>query len=785
MNTPIELPGSRIHSGESLSEVILFLSLLSFSITAFSFASEPTPKFKAFANLASESGFEIPFSSQPLRLGDFPEMVPSNGLDQRAVKVTDFVQREPRDGNPASQRTEVYLSYDDKNLHVVFLAFDKEPEKIRARMAPREAINADDTVNIMIDTFNDQRRAYVFRANPYGIQWDGTWSEQGEFDDAFDTVWESEGKLMPHGFMVRFSIPFKSLRFPQNDSQVWRVMFNRDILRLDEETYWPAYTSRIQGRLNQASEAHLKRDLSQGRNFLIIPFGTFRSFELLGRDETGNPGFISDDADGDIGLDAKFVIKERFVLDLAANPDFSQVESDQPQITVNERFEVFFPERRPFFLENADIFGTPINLVFTRRIADPSAGIRFTGKSGPLAFGTLLVDDEAPGKQAPVGSSLNGKRARVGIFRASHDVFKQSKVGVLYTGREFGDEANHLGGIDGRFTWNEHWNSTFQLVSSTYRNQQGNRSEGRAVTAALNRSGRKFTTHLHYNDVSEGFLTQLGFLAPMERPGTRNFHSNSTYRWRPEGKRLIAWGPNLFQSAVWSRDGQRLDNIINPSMNFAFTGQTDLDFYIRRVEERLRPQDLPSLTRELDFTYTDFGFEVESAYLQNFAWEIEYNFGEVPNFNPAEGGLPELADRQVGEIEMEFRPISSLRIDQTFLYIRLENQINGSEIFSNQIIRTSLNWQYNRELSLRGILQYNSLKSDTQLTTLQRNRNFNGDVLVTYLVNPWTALYLGYNSNYRNITLIEQAEGNLIRRTDGDLENDAHQFFMKFSYLFR
>src|SRR5579864_432023 len=379
---------------------------------------------------AAPPEIQIPRIEKAPTLADFEDMHPSPRLAESMIKVSGFIAREPADGAQPTQDTDVYLAYDDHNLYAVFICWDKEPDKIRARMTRREDIFSDDSAEIMIDTFNDARRGYTFAANPLGIQWDALWTEGSigngrpadfsGFDDSFDTVWNSEGRLTGQGYLLLMSIPFKSLRFPNTDKQEWRIILNRSIPRTNENLFWPRITNRIQGRFNQAATA-TGLDLSRSRNIQLIPYGLLRGFRDIDQRDPANPFFESRTLQPEAGLDAKFILHDSFVLDATINPDFSQVESDQPQITVNQRFEVFFPEKRPFFLENSNYFNTPITLLFTRRIADPKWGVRLTGKDGPWAVGMLVADDSAPGQVVPLNDPLAGKKALFAIGRVSRD----------------------------------------------------------------------------------------------------------------------------------------------------------------------------------------------------------------------------------------------------------------------------------------------------------------------------------------------------------------------------
>ena len=244
--------------------------------------------------LAADAGsnLTIPLIDRPPELADFAGMKPSAEMRDKMSMVTGFTQRVPRDGAPASQRTEVYVAYDSRNLYAIFLAFDDEPDLVRANLSPRENIENDDTVGILIDTFNDQRTGYAFRSTPLGVQWDGRWIEVSKtsgFDSSYEAVWYTEGQRTDSGYIVRMAVPLRTLRFPDTGEQVWRVMFERQLPRLSEQAHWPAYSNRIQGRLNQAASLTGIRDVSPGRNMLLIPYAFVRNYDALEPNAPGGP----------------------------------------------------------------------------------------------------------------------------------------------------------------------------------------------------------------------------------------------------------------------------------------------------------------------------------------------------------------------------------------------------------------------------------------------------------------------------------------------------------------
>lgn len=744
----------------------------------------------------------IPRVNRPPTLEDFLEMKPSAAMQGRLAKVDGFIQRLPSDGEPSSQRTDVYLGYDDENLYCIFVAFDSEPHKVRAHLTPRDDVYGDERVDLFLDTFHDQRRAFVFTTNPLGVQMDGLWNEGQvkQYDRSFDTVWHSRGKLTPQGFVVWIAIPFKSLRFPATRDQEWGIVLIRWIPRVNESATWPWVSTRIEGRLNQGATLKGLENISPGRNMQLIPYGFLRSFRALDTRDPLQPRFVSDRAEPDAGLDGKFVLKDSFALDVAVNPDFSQVESDEPQVTINRRFEAFFPEKRPFFLENPGFFETPINLFFTRRIADPQFGVRLTGKKGPYAIGALLADDESPGKSVPLGDPLHGQRARFGIIRVNRDIFRQSTVGLMFTDREFNGSFNRVGGLDGRFKLTRNWLANGQAVASSTRLPNGTQLAGPAYKFRLRRDGRQFYYDLDFNDRSPGFVTQTGFLAEglVERPimGGRDFlrpqlrtdfrgvGQFASYRFRPEGKYLISWGPNVFINPIWDHQGTRLDMYTDYSMSWELTGGTMLELYYISDRELLRPRDFPALSQNRTYSHHRQGIFFETSYSPRLTFRGQYTRGSLGNFVPPEGQEPFLANLTRSNATITLRPLTPLRIENTYILERLTDRGQGGNIFNNHIIRCKWGWQFNRELSLRVILQYNAILANPALTRLDTAKNFNADFLFTYLVNPWTALYVGYNGNAQNIELLPTATGSELVRTRY-FTNDARQFFIKFSYLLR
>jgi len=768
------------------------------------------PSFPALAGPPAKDSvtftrLHIPHLEKRPAIADFLTMQPSSAFADEMLKIDGFVQRDPKDGSPISQKTEVYLGYTDQNLYVVCVCFDSEPDKIRAHMVRREQINDDDQFGFVLDTFSDRKNGLFFYVNPFGVQQDGIWNDFQEPDYSYDMLWNSQGKVTSQGFVVWFEIPFRSLRFPRNPEQTWGIFFERDIRRNFEFSFYPHISSNTQGWLSQETHADGLKKISPGRNIQFVPYGSLRSFRGLDDRPGGVPHFVGKSFEPRAGLDSKIVLKDSLVFDATLNPDFAQVESDEPQVTVNQRFEVFFPEKRPFFLENAGYFATPINLVFTRRIADPDYGLRLTGKQGPWSIGAFFADDKSPGKSVAPADPLSGAKAYFGVLRVNHDIGKQSTIGFIYTDRELAtvsDTAcsdnrcivgsNRVGGIDAKITFSPTWYATAQaLVSSTDFNN-GFHKGGPDFWEYVEHSTRKVEYNVLYQDTSEGFQTETGFF---RRPDIRRFSQFALYRFRPEGKHLVWHGPGLFTINNWDHKGTRLEWFANANYRFQFQRQVFFGFFGNLGHERLRPSDFSALPDNRDYAHHHSGFFLQSAFFKQVSMNGEIGWGTDTNFDaplipapsgPPVAGPPVLAQSSYAQIFLTVRPTGKLTTDNTYLLTRLRSLSSGPNIFNNHIIRSKWNYQFTREFSLRFIGQYAAVLANQNLTSLQTTKNFNADLLFTYLLHPGTAVYVGYNSNLQNLdpSLSQDSNGNLLH-VPNRFMNDGRQIFVKVSYLFR
>jgi hypothetical protein len=766
------------------------------------------------ARAAAPASVRIPRVSRPPRLEDFEDMAPSGDSTQLA-KLTDFIQQQPSDGKPATQRTDVYLGYDGANLYAIWVCWDTDPHAIRAHLTRREAVTPpdDDYIELTLDTFRDRRHGFLFDVNPRGVQADALWSEDSGADYSYDTVWDSRSQLTAKGYVIWMSIPFRSIRFHPANEQLWGVTLMRYVAHNDEYDYWPRVSSRISGRLNQEGLITGVENVSPSHNMQFNPYGYLSSLHSVDNRDPIQPRFDNRNVQGKIGLDSKFVFHDSLVLDTTINPDFAQIESDQPQNTVNQRFEVFFPEKRPFFLENSNFFSdTNIGvyslsrLLFTRRIVEPSFGARLTGKQGPWNLGFFVADDRSPGLTVPDHSPLSGTRAYFAVGRVSHDLGDQNSIGAIYVDREYKGDFNRVGGLDASFRLGKNWTSWYRgVVSSTLASSSsaGTSASGIAAPpvsylfgqnheAVLNGMGRRFSYELMYQDITSNFHTDAGFVP---RTDIRNAAEYFHFYWRPEGKHLVFQGPELNTHDIWDHHGVGLTHAYNFDWVFGYRRNVFFAPIVVTETDVLRPNDFSGLPNNHKYVQNGGGLVVGGSPTRLITWRTTIIRDGTVLIVVPNGQTPITGDEIFINHTMSVKPTRHLEIDNTYILDRVLNGTAHHASFNNHIIRSKGNYQFTRALSLRAIVQYNDLLANPTYSSLRTTRNLNFDFLMTYLIHPGTAVYVGYNSNLENLIpgLCVPAPGSLVGcNPDGNglvrsnrLINDGRIFFVKVSYLFR
>ncbi|HEU4594385.1 MAG TPA: DUF5916 domain-containing protein, partial [Pyrinomonadaceae bacterium] len=470
-----------------------------------------------------------------------------------AARFKDFVQYRPVDLVAPSRPTEAFIGYDSKFLYIAFHAFD-EPDKVRATIAKRDAVFDDDWVGVWLDTFNDGRRSYELIFNPLGVQADAIFTEGVSEDFSVDIVHESKGSITTDGYVVEVAIPFKSLRYTAGKDKQWGVHFLRTIKRFNnEQSSWMPISRDNSSLLGQEGHITGLEGISAERTLELIPsltisqtgerVPTLTAGQIAGLRQqrlaipTDDGRFLNKPLAADIGLTAKFGITPNMTLDFAYNPDFAQVEADATVVTANQRFPIFFAEKRPFFLEGKEIFETLISAVHTRTIVDPDYAMKLTGKQGRNTYGVMFASDNAPGNLTerqrdfildtrnpePERESLFkvlDKNATVGVLRLKRDIGKENHIGFLGTTYNFVDKYNHVGGVDARFRLNKTTTITAQVMGSVSNQsffypdenvREDRRENGMVYGVYLNNNGRNFGYEVGAVGRSNFFRADVGF----------------------------------------------------------------------------------------------------------------------------------------------------------------------------------------------------------------------------------------------------------------------------------
>jgi hypothetical protein len=511
------------------------------------------PKPAPAAAAASKGSFVLPpEKSNPVTIPKFEKPPVIDGkLDddvwQKAAVLKDFYQIQPGDNIPPSRATEVLIGFDPKFLYIAFKATD-EPDKVRATVAKRDNIFQDDYVGFMLDTFNDKRKAFEVFFNPLGIQGDGIITEGRGEDFSVDLLMESKGIVHETGFNVEIAIPFKSLRFEAGKGKLWGAHFFRRIKRFENELdSWIPFNRSIDSNLSQAGHLTGLEGISVERAIELIPSLTVSQNsrfvpKLSPLERSIDPGRLVNEPVGlDLGLTAKLIPSSAMTLDLAINPDFAQVEADQLVVTANQRFPIFFPEKRPFFLEGIEIFQTPITAVHTRAIVDPDVAVKTTGKLGRNTFGVMVASDNGPGNlsaddRGALFSCLDlrvvkpeticnnerfvDKNAYIGVLRLKRDVGKENTLGMIATSYNFIEKHNQVLGIDGRFRLNKQTTVNFQTLGTTSRNFFFDPDDGQTkyrtgngfgYAGNYNVSGRNWGWELYGEGFTNDYRADVGF----------------------------------------------------------------------------------------------------------------------------------------------------------------------------------------------------------------------------------------------------------------------------------
>jgi hypothetical protein len=769
--------------------------------------SAPTPSIEpvnvVHATVTHSSHVSIPRLDSEPRLNDFLSFPVRAPAAKQMLRISDFIERYPNDGSPVTESTVAYLGYTREYFYAAFVCKDRTTGLIRAHMLARDSLGDDDSVQLMLDTFDDQRRAFVFTSNALGIQADALYSEQNGSDSSFDTVWDSWGKRTPFGYVVLMRIPFSSLYFAKADpgqDRTWGIILGRNIAHANEQAYWPQNRHRIAGLLTQDIAADGFRDIEHGQNLQFEPYVLGRNLRQLNTIDPDNPYFQDKHFQGYTGLDAKFILHNSLVLDATANPDFSQVGVDNPA-TPNQRFPPYFAEVRPFFIENSSYFMTPVSLYYTNNIVKPQYGARLTGKLGPYALGILGVDDRSPGEAVPPGDPEYNTRAYFYTGRVNRDVGSLSNVGIIYADREYLNSFNRVGGFDYRARLKNRWTLTGQAVTAATQNiSNSTQGEQSCEALTLTCSGQTYSQQVNYsdlhrnwwaayNDTSAGYVTDTGFF---RRPDVREPNGYYNYIFRPTHGPILSHGPSVYSERIWDHTGLPLDFYVNPAYSVTFKYRTSISANVDLGQDRLRPIDYSALPANVEYHSHTSGVNFYSSPLPYVAVGGGMYAGTVINYSPPDDAGPGPVNVSSENLNVEVKPISAIDLQNSYVYTHFTNLTNGDVVYDNHELISRWNYQMTKALSFNLIGQYVSTLPNPEYTSLANSKSLFADALFTYLPHPGTAVYFGYIGNFANVDRalctrdangVCDTDGPILPPTYSSLLNTGKTLYVKVSYL--
>ena len=443
-----------------------------------------------------KNGGKTPVPPDKARPIDIPKTTSAITIDGRpdeeawktAAVFKDFYQTSPGYNTEPSKPTEVRMMYDEHDLYIAFKCWD-DKDKIRATVAKRDNVFGEDNVRMWLDTFNDQRRAYVLGFNPLGIQQDGIFTEGQGPDFSVDIVMESKGVIQDWGWSVEVKIPFKSLRYTAGKGKMWGFSVARNIDRFNDEfDEWLPDDRDVSGMLVKHGHITGLDDIKYEHTLEVVPSITLgQTGERVAANQFPAGRFVNHPIKKDIGVNLKYTLSPNMTLDATVNPDFAEIEADAPVVTANQRFPIFFDEKRPFFLEGKDIFDSPLQTFYSRTIVDPDFAAKLTGKIGRDTVGLLVASDNAPGNSSeddrtlyeqclarrqlgsnepcPLGEFLD-KNAFFSVARLKHDFGANNNIGFFGTARVFPQNRNFTGGFDGKYKVDKATVMTFEAVGT-------------------------------------------------------------------------------------------------------------------------------------------------------------------------------------------------------------------------------------------------------------------------------------------------------------------------------
>ena len=698
---------------------------------------------------------------------------------QGATKVTTWYETNPGDNVEPKVKNVGYLTYDEKFLYAGFELADPEPGKIRAPYGDRDNVpSTTDYGGIILDTQGEARRAILFLANPHGIQYDANTDDATGEDNSPDYFWDSSARITAQGWILEMRVPFSSLRYKKQDPQQWNIMLYRNHPRDFRQQYFST-------KLPRGGSCFICRSnsltgltgLPSGGHLVVAPYGTAARDSFPRDDVPGSP-LENKSVEADAGVDVKWTPNVNNAIDATLNPDFSQIESDVAQVGANERFALFFPEKRPFFLEGIELFSTPIQAVYTRTITSPRWGMRATGKLGHTAYTALVVDDRGGGSvilPGPNSSDLADQEFRsiAAIGRVRHEL-GQSFVSFLATDREISDSDgggyNRVFGPDFRWSLSDADTITGQLLFSSSRTPNrpdlatewdGRKLADHAGQIWWQHTTKTFDFFTQYNDYGDEFRADNGFLPQV---GLRENYTEAGWTFRPTGavRRLRTY---LIADYQAQQDGALIFRQISPGIG--------MDAFLNSfVRLRVGFDKVRSGTKTFDRTQLIYQIEASPSGVVN-RLGINGWIGDEVDFDNSRPGTGWSLNgfavvRPTDHLELRFDG------SRRYLDVDAENGSSG-RLFTATVARLRTQYTFTARAFVRAIGQYVSTKRDPSLYTFDvdsKEGDFSGSVLLAYKLNWQSVIFLGY--------------GDTRTLDDNDrLQKASRQIFLKLSYAFQ
>ena len=693
---------------------------------------------------------KVPIKAKEYRVESTPEPVRIDGvLDEAAWKTAQPMEFDaetsPGDNIVAPARTIGYMTYDQKNLYVAFHCFDPNPKEIRAHLSDRDTAFSDDFVGVVLDTFNDNRRAFEFFVNPMGVQMDLIQDDTNRNEDSsWDAIWNTAGRITADGYIVEMAIPFTSLRFPRTDAeQTWGV----DMVRIYPRS--ARHRLGLQGQdrnrncyLCQSSRVTGFRGITPGRDIELDP--TITAQHTSTRNDFPLGGLSSGGSDIDAGLTARWGITPNLTLNAAFNPDFSQIEADSVQLDINTQFALFFNEKRPFFLEGSDFFQGPLQTVYTRTVADPVLGLKTTGRLGKSTIGAFVAEDEVtnlliPGAQGSDFASLD-QHNRSGAFRYRYNVGETSSIGAMLTTRDGDGYSNHVLGVDGNFRITPKDTIIGQLLRSDSQypasivRDYDQRAEMNDIAGRIRYSHNSKNWYWggRYDDIGTDFRADSGFI-----PQVGYRAGNAGLEYQGYGEKGKTWYSRWWLGGDWDHSQEQNGDLLEDEVETWIAAQGPMQSF-GQFDIGKRKVRFNGVTFDQQFV----NWSLEARPVGDFFIFLNGNHGDQIDF-----ANTQLGDRfrLGGGIRWNIGTHAKIDLDQSHEHL----DVPGGQLFAAEVTQLRAVYQFSIRMFVRAILQYTDITRDPSLYRFQTvssdSKRLFPQLLFSYKLNPQTVFFAGYS----------------------------------------